>query len=249
MPFEWSTNNINQTSVIHEELIIPKTFGDLLVSGFSVHVNGIKLSDAIVTIDDFFSDERVVHFIISQKELWNIYNNNSNQNGMNFLIKPSSDDIQLSSVTENGQFKILVSWEPKNLQSNSKATIYFDINDIFLKNRPVAVNYDFSITQNDKIIFKQSGLSNDSKEKHNTAEFTIPKDITGIVHLNFQNLDDNNIAKTSIPIIINPKTQENDISIPDWIRNNAKWWADGSIDDKSFVQGIQYLIQNRIIHI
>jgi hypothetical protein len=249
MPFEWSVNNINQTTVIHEELVIPKTFGDLLVSGFSMYVNGIKLPDEIVTIDDFFSEGRVVHFIISQKELWNIYNNNTNQNGINFLIKPNSDDIKLSSVTENGQFKILVYWEPQNLQSNSKATIYFDITDIFLKNRPVAVNYDFSITQNDKIIFKQNGLSNDSKEKHNTAEFTIPNDVSGIVHLNFQNLGDNNLAKTSIPIVINNITHKSDISIPEWIRNNAKWWADGQIDDNSFVQGIQYLIKEGIMKI
>ena len=26
MPFEWSLENINQTSVVHEELVIPKTF-------------------------------------------------------------------------------------------------------------------------------------------------------------------------------------------------------------------------------
>jgi len=249
MPFEWSVNNINQTSVIHEELVIPKTFGDLLVSGFSMYVNGIKLSDDIVTIDDFFSDGRVVHFIISKKELWNIYNYDPNQNRMNFLIKPNSDDIQLSSVTENGQFRVIVSWEPQNLQSNSKATIYFDVTNIFLKNRPIAVNYDFSITQNDKIIFKQSGLSSDSKEKHNLAEFTIPDDVTGIVHLNFQNLGDNNLAKTSIPIIINHITRENNISIPEWIRDNAGWWADGSIDDNSFVQGIQFLIKEKIMKI
>ena len=250
MPFEWSVNNINQTSVVHEEVVIPKTFGDLLVSGFSIYVNGIKLSDDVTTIDDFFSDGRVVHFIINQKELWNVYKHNSNQNGMNFLIKPNSDNIQLSSVTENGQFRIITSWEPENLQSNSKATIYFDVTDIFLKNRPIAVNYDFSITQNDKIIFKQSGLSSDSKEKHNIAEFTIPDDTSGIVHLNFQNLGDNDLAKTSIPIIINHITHENnDISIPKWIRNNASWWSDGQIDDKTFVKGIQYLIKEKIMNI
>jgi hypothetical protein len=250
MPFEWSVNNINQTSVVHEELRIPKTFGDLLVSGFSIYVNGIKLSDDVATIDDFFSEGRVVHFIISQKELWNVYKHDPNQNGMNFLIKPNSDDIQLSSVTENGQFKIFVSWEPENLQSNSKATIYFDITDIFLKNRPIAVNYYFSITQNDKIIFEQTGLSSDSKEKHNIAEFTIPDDVTGIIQLNFRNLGDNDLAKTSIPIIIhNIKHENNDISIPKWIKNNAGWWADGSIDDNSFVQGIQYLIKEKIIKI
>jgi len=250
MPFEWSINNINQTSVVHEELVIPKTFGDLLVSGFSVYVNGIKLSDNVTTIDDFFSDGRVVHFIISQKELWDVYKQDTNQNGMNFLIKPNSNDIQLSSVTENGQFRILVSWKPENLQSNSKATIYFDITDIFLKNRPIAVNYDFSVTQNDKIIFKESGISSDSKEKHNTAEFTIPEDVSGIVNLNFQNLEDNKLAQTSIPIIVNSTIHENnDTLIPQWIRNNASWWADGSIDDNSFVQGIQYMIKEGIMKI
>ena len=39
------------------------------------------------------------------------------------------------------------------------------------------------------------------------------------------------------------------IIIPQWIKNNAGLWADGSIDDTSFVQGIQYLIQKGIIEI
>jgi hypothetical protein len=37
--------------------------------------------------------------------------------------------------------------------------------------------------------------------------------------------------------------------IPDWIKNNAGWWADGSIDDSSFVQGIQFLIKEGIMKI
>src|SRR3970282_2557789 len=37
--------------------------------------------------------------------------------------------------------------------------------------------------------------------------------------------------------------------IPSWIKNNAGWWADGSIDDNSFVQGIQYLIKEGIMKI
>ncbi len=247
MPFEWSESNLEQTSVVHEELVIPKTFGDLLVSGFSMYVNGIKLSDDIVTIDDFFSDGRVVHFIIYQKELLNVFENGSNQNGMNFVIKPDRDYTHLSSVTENGQFRILVSMEPENLESNSNAKIIFDVTDIFLKNRPVSATYDFSITQNDKMFFEQSGTSTDSKDEHNIAEFMIPADITGIVHLNFNNLDGNDLAKTSIPIVINRITNQNDISIPDWIRNNALWWSEEQIDDNTFIQGIEYLIKNDII--
>lgn len=37
------------------------------------------------------------------------------------------------------------------------------------------------------------------------------------------------------------------IPVPSWIKNNAKWWAEGKIDDANFISGIQFLIQNRII--
>lgn len=36
-------------------------------------------------------------------------------------------------------------------------------------------------------------------------------------------------------------------TIPSWIKGNAKWWADGQIDDNTFLQGIQYLIKNGIL--
>ena len=36
-------------------------------------------------------------------------------------------------------------------------------------------------------------------------------------------------------------------TIPSWIKNNAGWWADGTIDDNSFVQGIEFLVKEGII--
>jgi hypothetical protein len=38
-------------------------------------------------------------------------------------------------------------------------------------------------------------------------------------------------------------------AIPNWIRNNAKWWADGTIGDSDFVSGIQFLIKEGILKI
>jgi protein-disulfide isomerase len=35
--------------------------------------------------------------------------------------------------------------------------------------------------------------------------------------------------------------------VPDWIKNNAGWWADDQIDDGTFIQAIEYLIKNDII--
>ena len=37
--------------------------------------------------------------------------------------------------------------------------------------------------------------------------------------------------------------------VPAWVKNNAGWWADGTIDDNSFVSGIQYLIKVGIIQV
>ena len=36
---------------------------------------------------------------------------------------------------------------------------------------------------------------------------------------------------------------------PDWIKNNAGWWADGMIPDDAFVSGLQWLISNGIMKI
>jgi len=38
-------------------------------------------------------------------------------------------------------------------------------------------------------------------------------------------------------------------SVPDWIKNNASWWSDNLIDNVDFVNGLQYLIEYKIIKI
>ena len=47
--------------------------------------------------------------------------------------------------------------------------------------------------------------------------------------------------------IIDIVITETNYVIPSWIKNNAGWWADGSIDDSSFIRGIQHLIEQGII--
>ena len=41
----------------------------------------------------------------------------------------------------------------------------------------------------------------------------------------------------------------NEIEIPDWVRSNALWWAQGLIEDQDFVSGIQYLIEQKIMKV
>jgi len=37
--------------------------------------------------------------------------------------------------------------------------------------------------------------------------------------------------------------------IPSWIKNNAGFWANGDIDDVTFLNGIEFLIENKIINV
>lgn len=208
MPFEWSESNLNQSYVVHQELAIPDTYGDLLVSGFETYINGVRLPDGVTVIDDFFVGERIIHFIIPQEMLYDVRNKSSSitstSNKMDFVTRPDTDRTRLSSVTENGQFRIFASWDPEDLQSGQDAKIMFEITDVFLKNLPIAADYRFSVTTtDDRTVFEQTGTSTDSRENPAvTAEFAIPDDISGIVHLNFDDIDRNERAKTSMPIVI-----------------------------------------------
>ena len=35
-------------------------------------------------------------------------------------------------------------------------------------------------------------------------------------------------------------------NVPDWIKNNAKWWSDGTISDQNFLDGIKFLVYNLV---
>ena len=52
---------------------------------------------------------------------------------------------------------------------------------------------------------------------------------------------------TVTPPTVQPPSQE--ISIPDWVRNNAGWWSSGQITDNDFAKGIEFMIKEGIIRV
>jgi len=44
-------------------------------------------------------------------------------------------------------------------------------------------------------------------------------------------------------------TSATDSAIPEWIKNNAKWWSEGSISETDYITSLEYLIKNGIIQI
>ena len=70
--------------------------------------------------------------------------------------------------------------------------------------------------------------------------------VTGIEYL----INNNIILLDFVPCNYATQSQYKDAkSVPDWIKNNANWWSENLIDDIDFINGIQYLIEHKIIKI
>jgi len=52
------------------------------------------------------------------------------------------------------------------------------------------------------------------------------------------------LGVTSVSLV--PHVQAESL-IPDWIKKNAGWWAEGTLDDATFLNGIKYLLENGIV--
>jgi len=37
--------------------------------------------------------------------------------------------------------------------------------------------------------------------------------------------------------------------VPTWIKNNVQWWADGQVDDQTFLNGIEFMVKEKVIDI
>jgi len=70
--------------------------------------------------------------------------------------------------------------------------------------------------------------------------------VTGIEYL----INNNIILLDFVPCNDEIQSQYGDTkSVPDWIKNNANWWSENLIDDTDFINGLQYLIEHKIIKI
>jgi len=65
----------------------------------------------------------------------------------------------------------------------------------------------------------------------------------------YMGYDSEKISFSILDGMTNTIQPKKETSIPNWIRNNAKWWASGTIEDRDFVMGVQYLAQQKIIRV
>jgi len=72
----------------------------------------------------------------------------------------------------------------------------------------------------------------------------MPKSNSNTLDLNFPTKYD--LSNTNM---FTNSTMQTDSHIPSWVKNNAKWWAQGTLTDDDFTKGIQYMVKNGIMKI
>ena len=61
-----------------------------------------------------------------------------------------------------------------------------------------------------------------------------------------------NEQDTESVIVANPNVSnqietDSEEIIPQWVKNSARWWSEGNIDDETFVDGIEFLVKIGIV--
>jgi hypothetical protein len=204
MPFNWDQSNIKQVSVVHQELKIPKSFGDFIVTKYDAYVNGVKLPDKAVSVDDYSSDDRIIHLIVYREELSTIAEQNNAKSEMDYKLLPSGDTgFPIVQYTRNAQYKVSLSWDPPKILPGSTTRFSFQVLDPYLINKTAdPMNYDFSIIAGKNgSIFHKSGTTN-SGDKENTFDVNFPVNYTGPITIAFENLNANSFAASEFSGIV-----------------------------------------------
>lgn len=133
------------------------------------------------------------------------------------------------------------------------------------------VDYKITITQNNEIVYGPTPLSHSS-----TGTVSIPISLVEryphdiqieVSEVLFQPIP---TEHSSFSIVYGSKTIQSEFTskntlkvnlalnkdpspepkiVPSWVKNNAKWWSEGKINDAAFVQGIKNLMERKILDI
>lgn len=244
MPFEWTVDNINQTTHVHEEVFVPKTLTPFQVSKYEIAVNGVPLSEKALTIDDYRNDERIIHILLYQSDLLNLQKTQTT-NKMDFVLSAKSASTLLADVTDNVQYRIELTTKPDRLLRGGEATFLFKIYDVFLQGKTISADYEFIIKSNGQAVYNTKGKSDVSKWSE--ISLTIPHDASDIMVLSFENIGGNGFARAEIPIMLYDALPTP--LIPSWIKNNANWWCQKAITDDDFLKGVGYMLSEGVIRV
>jgi hypothetical protein len=265
MPFNWDVKRIeDQPIFVHQEVRVPKAFKEFTdTTAYDGKVSGMPTVGRMLILDPYsIEGTSILHFLITKEDILKIAKTiPSGTKTMDFTVAPMSTvakntfDIKLDSGAT-----AKISYDA-NLGTGDTIPLqisFFDPNGELLK----FVRHGYRIEDNSgKVLVENNGEDPQkpgilSTEGIDIQEFKFPSQgnykFTLVIY--DHGLDElttyQGIGSSTFAIGKSGQSQPvPDYQIPSWIKNNAKWWAEGKIGDSDFVQGIQYLIKQGVMKI
>ncbi|MGY5147970.1 MAG: peptidase [Candidatus Nitrosopumilus sp. bin_7KS] len=242
-------------SYVEQLIILEKDFSSFK-QGYDVDVfvDGNHLDSQYVKFDDSSISENIIKIKIPHDPY--IEKNNDSLN-----IKISSGNLIEFNVLDlkfDNNIVSKVSWDSK---SETGKNIPFTFSFFDSGNNPVSdilFAYSISDSSGKEIwsnigtgesylgILANNGMSQESIFIPSDGEYRLKLILTG---QNSQNFEKFLVSQLDFDISNSVVQEKKSGEIPSWIKNNAGWWSEGTIDEDSFIGGIQFLIKEGIIDI
>jgi hypothetical protein len=256
MPFDWA--HVEHIAFVKNYFEIPKNFLPFQhVNSFYGKVNDVLILPKDLHYDKYSSKNTdIIHFMINNDELKQLKNSDSK---LNVAIIPESQSSIVSEELffDNG-FKALASYDSRYSKSKDFlfSIVFFDSKG----NLATDIRYGYGLKDpsgkeiantggnpNNLGIALPNGIDTRILDASLEGKYSMQIALLGIGYDDFERpifkKFEFEMVKSEMPKTVIPAS-----TIPDWIKKNAGWWADGSIDDDSFIQGIQFLIKEGLIN-
>mgnify|MGYP003978767293 FL=1 len=262
IPFDW--NDHSHSSSINQIISFKKDFSSIPQDhDLSISLNSVEIDNKFYEFDISNPDKNSIKIDLPHEDLLQIKNK--------FISKSNNDLMKLEILSGK---KINFNDIKFYFENDIIGEIYWDSKLISGKNIPFTFSfYDKNNVSVEDLLFVYGITDSSGKEiwsNIGTGEkylgilapdgiyqesIFIPTDgqyefkliLTGQYSNNFENflVSTSNFEINSQSILNKEKTN----IIPNWIKNNAEWWAAGSINDDAFIQGLQFLIKEGILEI
>ncbi|MGH9923140.1 MAG: hypothetical protein ACRD38_10340, partial [Nitrososphaerales archaeon] len=215
MPFNWNKEYLTQVPLVHQEVVIPKAFTELVADKYTGVLNGIRLPESAVMVDPSDPNAVIVHYMIPNQPLLQLADriaSNGDVNKAEFTLAPGSVNIgtplggtdpsgEMMQMSNKGSFHGMLRVSPSTIDPGNTSTFTFSFMDPSMSNTFRDVTYDFVLVKDGQEIIRKQGqtLAGVSSE-----QFTFSQSHAGSVTLRLENIN-NSGESIQFPFVVTPE--------------------------------------------
>ena len=161
----------------------------------------------------------------------------------------SNESIEYSQIvsTSDGTLDVGIYTIPEIPSTEEPTKLKIDFLKSGTERIQVHIDYRVSVTKDGDYVFGPMSRLLHTSPGSITIPVEFSENSSHVVHIEIEGIFFQPIPLETATLTVN--VGQGETSIPGWIKNNAGWWADGQIDDGSFVSGLQWLISNNVMTI